>query len=45
MLEPKKPGDPVEGGDGLRSTTTTDQKTKDGGQKGSTDSTETKQQK
>ena len=44
MLEPKKPGDPVEGGDGLRSTTTTDQKTKDG-QKGSTDSTETKQQK
>ena len=44
MLEPKKPEDPVEGGEGLQSGT--QQKTQqDGGQKGSTDSTETKQQK
>lgn len=43
MLEPKKPDEPVDGSS-LQSGTTQD-KTKQGGQKGGTDSTETKQQK
>ena len=43
MLEPKKPDEPIDGSS-LKSGTTQD-KTKEGGQKGSTDSIETKQQK
>ncbi len=45
MLEPKKPGEPGDGTDGVQSGTTQQKTLKEGGQEGSTSESTDKQQK